>query len=202
MYFAVRFVLVFVILAFFLMAIRRGKSKRKKMLSVISIIVSMILISALALIPFENAFISFSSPTDAYEYNTFGKTNVQLIVEGNYSDFIVDKQQDAIKYSVVPKDDNGWKIGVGIYLKCIAVESFQTTTVSVYNYSGTDDYFISVLDTGNTETEVSDVWGSKFFPLENYNKPLDRTFVTYYAHISGSLDNYTVTVNGESIQIK
>ena len=50
-----------------------------------------ILVVVLQFFPFENLFVTFHSPKAAYEYFCFGKSNIELVVEGTHCDLVVDR---------------------------------------------------------------------------------------------------------------
>ena len=163
--------------------------------------ISMVLVAVLALIPFENLFVTFKSPEAAYEYTNFGKSDIELVVEGNNCDFVVERKEDTDKYLIIPKDEVGWKIGVGLNTKRIIQKISNGITVYVYQYKNTSDYFITVFDTNGGEATVTDDYDTEFSSLERYNDFLGETFVTYYAHIPELNQQYSVTVNGNKIAL-
>ncbi|MBQ4569991.1 MAG: hypothetical protein IJA62_08085 [Ruminococcus sp.] len=153
----------------------------------------------LAFLPFENLFITFDSPKSVYEYYNLGKSNIELIVEGDDCDFIIDRKNDSDTYMIIPKTAGGWKIGVGSNTKRIVQKLFDGIVLYVYQYKDTSDYFITVLDTNGGESTVSDEYNTKFFSLERYNDSLGKFFVTYYAHITNLNPQYSVIVNDNKI---
>ena len=107
---------VFVGIAFIIL--KRFKIVRRSAYT-ISIVASIILTTALAFVPFENSFISFSSPKAAYEYFNIGKSNIELVVEGSACDFVIDRKNDTDSYLIVPKKMDSWKIGIGTDIRKI-----------------------------------------------------------------------------------
>ena len=160
---------------------------------------SVVLIIVLAFLPFENLFVTFDSPEAAYEYFNLGKSNVELIVEGDACDFIIDRQKDSDKYLIIPKTADGWKIGIGANTKRIAQKISNGIVLYAYQYKDTSDYFITILDTNGGESTISDEYDTKFISLERSNDSLGKTFVTYYAHIANFNPQYSVTVNNTKI---
>lgn len=67
--------------------IRKSHLVYKRRCSIVAFAATVILTTISALIPIENAFVTFSSPKSAYNYNH--SASVELIVDGNESDFVV-----------------------------------------------------------------------------------------------------------------
>ena len=165
----------------------------------IFISLSVLLFVVLTFLPFENLFITFDSPKAAYEYFNSGKSNIELVVEGDDCDFIIDRKNDSDTYLIIPKTADGWKIGVGSNTKRIVQKLSNGIVLYVYQYKDTNDYFITILDTNGGESTVSDEYNTKFFSLERYNDSLEKNFVTYYAHITNLNPRYSVIVNNNKI---
>lgn len=146
----------------------------------------------LALLPVENAFLTFSSPQSAYQYNHTG--DVKLVVSGEITDFVVGVQGDVDEYAILPKSDDGWKLGMGFDTKRIHQTVSDGIVVYVYQYKNTDDYYITILDTSGGPLELTDNRNSNFQCLEHTNEALDTTFYTYYGYIHDYDDSYALTV--------
>lgn len=182
-----------------LLLIRKSQVRHKYRWSIVAFIVAVIMTTIFAFIPIENAFITFSSPESAYNYNHSG--NVKLIVEGEKTDFVVGAKGDVYIYAIVPKSNNRWKIGIGLDTKRIIQTISDGITIYIYQYKNTNDYFITVLDTKGGLSDITDNHNSEFKYLEKSNSTLSKTFYTYYAYINGFDDQYTLTVNDKSIKI-
>lgn len=172
---------------------------RKHILYIACAIFSVILTVVLTFLPIENLFVTFDSPNAAYEYFNLGKSNIELVVEGEECDFIVDCKNDSYTYLIIPKTSNGYKIGIGSSTKKVAQKISDETVICVYQYKNTSDYFITVFDTNGGKTTVSDEYNTKFFSLERYNDLLGKKFVTYYAHITNLDTQYSVIINDNKI---
>ena len=160
----------------------------------------MILVTVLGFVPFENLFVTFDSPKAAYEYYILGKTNIELIVEGDACDFVVDSKDKGNTILIIPKTADGWKVGIGLNIKRLDHKFSNGIVFDVYQYKDTNDYFITVFDTNGGESTISDENNTEFIPSkERYIDPLGKSFVTYYAHLTDFGPNYTVTVNGNVI---
>lgn len=199
MYNIIRLIIGCVFLVCSITAIKKSKLIRKHILYIVFTSLSVILIVVLAFLPFENLFVTFDSPKVAYEYYNLGKSNIELIVEGDDCDFIIDRENDSDTYLIIPKTADGWKIGVGSNTKRIVQKLSNGILLYVYQYKNTSDYFITILDTNGGESTVSDEYNTKFFSLERYNDSLEKNFVTYYAHITNLNQQYSVIVNDNKI---
>jgi len=195
----IRLIIGFIFLVCSIIVIGNCKVIRKHMLYIAFASLSVILIIVLAFLPFENLFVTFDSPKAAYEYFNLGKSNIELIVEGDDCDFIIDRQNDSDKYLIIPKTADGWKIGIGANTKRIVQKLSNGIVLYVYQYKNTSDYFITILDTNGGESTISDEYDTKFLSLERSNDSLGKTFVTYYAHMTNLNPQYSVTVNNTKI---
>ena len=199
MYSIIRLIIGCIFLMCSITAIKKSKLIRKHILYVVFTSLSVLLIVVLALLPFENLFATFDSPKAAYEYYNLGKSNIELIVEGDDCDLIIDRKNDSDTYLIIPKTADGWKIGVGSNTKRIVQKLSNGIVIYVYQYNDASDYFITILDTNGGESTVSDEYNTKFFSLERYNDSLGKIFVTYYAHIASLNPQYSVIVNDKKI---
>lgn len=183
-----------------LLVIKKSRSNYKRRWMVIAFMGAIILITVSALIPIEDNFITFSSPASAFNYNHTEK--VDLIVNGKKTDFVVGTKGDTDVYTIVPKSNDGWKMGMGLDTKQIVQTISDGIAVYLYQYKNTNDYYITVLDTNGGSSEVADNRDSKFKCLEKPNNVLNKTFYSYYAYIDSVDKQYALTVNGKLIQIQ
>ena len=199
MYYTIRFVIGCVFLVCSITAIKKSKVIRKHIWYIAFTSFSVTLTVALVFLPFENLFLTFDSPKAAYEYFNPGKSNIELIVQGDGCDFIIDRQNDTETYLIIPKTADGWKIGIGSDTKRIVQKLSDGIVLYVYQYKNTSDYFITILDTIGGEATISDEFHSKFYPLEKDNDFLGKTYVIYFAHLADFSPQYSVTVNDTKI---
>ena len=197
MYNIIRLIIGCIFLVCSITVIKNSKVIRKQLLYIVFTILSVILIVVTAFLPFENLFVTFDSPKAAYEYYILGKSNIELVVEGDDCDFVIDRKNDSDTYLIIPKTADGWKIGIGSYTKRIVQKISNGIVLYVYQYKNTSDYFITILDTNGGESTVSDEYNTKFFSLKRYDDSLGETFVTYYAHITNFDPQYSVIVKGD-----
>ena len=86
LFYIIRMIFFCAVLAVLIFTVRRSHIKNKQLGNIISFAVSAVLTTVFALIPVENAFVSFSSSENAYKYNH--SADVKLTVNGGQSDFV------------------------------------------------------------------------------------------------------------------
>lgn len=198
MFSIVRLLIVLTFLCCSILIIKHSVTSHKFMLKIVLISISFVLLVALNFWPFENLFVTFNSPQSVYEYYSFDKSNIDLVVDGNNCDFVVKQKKDVDKYLIIPKTADGWKIGVGAHTRRIAQKIVNGIVICVYQYRSTDDYFITILDTSGGQTSITDNYNTKFYSLEQQRASLG-TFTTYYGHIANFNALYKITINGDNI---
>lgn len=202
MYNIIRLLVGCIFLACSTIFIKKSKAIRKHTLFVVFTCLSAMLFVVLIFLPVENLFVSFNTPKEAYEYYNLGTSNIELIVEGEHSDFIVDCKNGSDTYLIIPKTSDGWKVGIGSNTKKIVQEFSNGILLQVYQYKSTSDYFITILDTNGGESIISDEYNTNFLSRERIDDFLGKALVTYYAHITDFDTRYSVTVNGRKIVLE
>ena len=199
MFSIVRLFIGFVFLGCSVLLIKKANTIHKRIKYIACTVASITLITVLAFLPFENLFLNFGSPKEAYEYYSLGKSNIELVLEGNDCAFIIDCENDKENILIIPKSEDGWKIGIGSDTKKIFQKNYDGFTACVYQYKNSNDYFITILGTNGGELIISDNYNTEFHSLERYNNSMDKIFVTYYAHVPKFDLEYNLTVNGSEI---
>lgn len=184
-------ILIIVITYFCIQHSKRIKNKRR------SIVISLILICIcvpliLYTIPFEDAFLSFSSPVVAYGYCNTG--SAMIVVDGEQSSMVVSVEgNNSTSNRIFPKEGNEWKLGSLLAQGRIYNKNFGEYSLSVYQYRETNDYYIFVEDYTGTTTEISDSENSSFQTL-----PIIFAGCCYsYTCIQNFNENYALSINGE-----
>ena len=152
-------------LAFFACAIviiLRSRSERKRRMCITSLVVTVVLITILSFLPFENLFHAFSSAEDAYNYVDFGNGKVALVIEGDESDFVVGEKNDAYSYLIIPKTSEGWKVGLGVQTVRVIQKTIDEISICLYRFEKSDDYFVTVFNNRGGVIEISDSCNSRF----------------------------------------
>lgn len=148
----------------------------------------------LAFVPIENVFITFSSAESSYNY--YNKGYVKLVVEGEATDFVIGQKDEVDIYAIIPKSNNGWKIGLGSNIKRIKNIISDDAVINLYQYKNSDDYYIVVLSSNGGELKISDSRNSKFYYLEGNNESI-KSFYKYYSYVNCFDEDYTITVNNK-----
>lgn len=128
----VRFSFCGIAFLFAVILIRKSHMRRKRTWTIIAFIAAVMVLTASALIPVENAFLSFASPEAAYRYNHSGA--VMLEINGEKTTFLVGKKGDTYEYAIIPKAKDGWKLGVGSDVDRVVQTVSNGITVQVYQY--------------------------------------------------------------------
>ena len=129
------------------------------------------------------------------------KPDIELVVPGDQCDWVIDRRGSSRRYQMVPKTEEGWKVGLGADTRRVEEIISDGVTVEIYRYRDTDDYFIAVLDTAGGKSDVADSLHSDFRCLEERQETLQKSFFTYYAYIPRLDASYRITVNGRSIAV-
>lgn len=175
-----------------------GISQKRRRIA-LALAAGVVLTTLSALFPVENAFITFSSAESSYHYTNVGKVN--LTVSGEQTDLVVAQKGNANSLLIIPKSEDGWKIGIGVYTKSAFYTASNGATVRVYRYKNSSDYYVEVLDSAGDKAEVTDNCNSEFHSVERFNTALDKNCYTYYAYVSNLDDTYTVLVDGAAITV-
>lgn len=199
MYGIVRIAIVLSILIFVIILINKSKKIHKFRYYITGVVLSVVLVTVLAFIPFENLFVTFDSPKDVYRYVNLGADDVELIVDGSKSDFVVGEENNSNTYLIVPKTTDGWKVATGFNTNKIIKKVADEITIDIYQYKNTDDYFIVVFNANGGESQITDSCNSKFYSLKDTYSSSDKTYFTYYAHIKDFDSQYSINVNGNEI---
>ena len=189
-----------VVFAFCFVQIKKSHITHKCKVSIIAFTVIVLLVTISALIPIENSFITFSSPKAVYNYKGCG--TVKLVIDGESTALVIGEKGDTSVYTIVPKANNGWKIGMEIDTKRIVQIVSKGVTIYVYQYKNTNDYYITILDTNGGTLKITDNLGSEFHYLDKRNIALNKSFYTYYAYLSGFDEQYILTINGKEIRVR
>lgn len=180
-------------------AIKKVRKINKRKLYTFFITIAIVLYFLLSFIPFENLFLTFDSPESAYRYFIPGKSDIELVVDGNNCDLVVDCKNDTSTLLIIPKTENGWKIGTGSNMVRVVQKLSDGISVNIYQYKNSNDYFITVLNVNGGELKISDDYNTVFYSTEKNNTHLEKSYVTYYAHLADFTAKYCIEVNGELI---
>ena len=179
-----------------------GISKIKRISKLVKGIICIALVIALNLtlpfVPFENLFVTFDSPKDAYNYS-INNSEIQLVVEGTEVDYVIGMEGFTNRNLMIPKTAEGWKIGLATYGDDILNIFQEDVDIIVHQYKKTEEYFVNVYNTNAEQSEVFDSRGSNFcyYLRDNGVEPKNE----YLAYVPSIDENYWVSVNGNKIYV-
>lgn len=157
---------------------------------------AVVLLTVLFFLPFENIFYSFQSPEDVFSYKYPGTSDIQLVIEGQESALVIGDKERETLMSYVRKEDDNWKLDVGVAHKEIATEMIENGLVLVYQYRDSHDYYIEIIDMEGTIASISDNLHSQFVSYKG------NEFISYYyAAVTDFDENYSLTINDTKISL-
>lgn len=176
--------------------ITQNKNYSKKTGNIISFIISCIISSVLALVPFENCFVTFSSPEAAFKYETIG--DMGACINGEKSSMILYTHHEAMAVSILPKNKSGWKLGTYFTYRKVLDKFIGTLVVSIFNFDNSKDYYVMVYDTSESKNIlcVSDNKSSSFEHYSRYG------IASYVAYVKKYDNNYSLKVGDNVINIE
>lgn len=188
--------LLAVLIILFVAYIWKNKSKLRISETVSAIIISLILV----IMPFENLFIKFDSPQDAFRYavngtiiRTVEQENTALIIYGNES---------AMKTSLISLDGEKWKNPfLPVRQKLLRAEDCMpnlyevaTPVMITYERKGNNAYIL--VSPPYDDVRISDNMGSVF---EEFSVSDIRTH--FFAYVEDFNQNYILNINGTDYPI-
>ena len=192
--------IIVLLLALFLL-LKNGRINKSKTKKAVIITVSITLFVVSALIPFENAFITFSTPESSYKYHNQG-TPV-MCVEGENTDLVVGQKGNSYIYNIAPKTADGWKLGMGYELKNVyqSIDSANKNLINVFQYKNTNEFYLAVTNIEGKSLSVHDSLNSEFVLAENSDKTGGANDYVYYTYINALDSNYVLRLNDTDIPL-
>lgn len=172
---------------------KQKKKKNMKRTRIIFVILSIAISSAFMFLPFENIFATFPTAESAFNYVYSG--NVTSVINGVDSDLVISVKNDSRTLCAVPKDTDGWKIGLVSDLKPVYKKISNGIIVHVYRYKKLNDYYVTIVDTKGGELVIQDNYNSIFQCTVEEDIDAPETFYRYYACIHDFNSDYIITVN-------
>lgn len=195
MYGLIRLVFGCAILCCLILIIKKSKTMHKRKQYIFSALVVVFLVTMLSFMPFENLFITFNSPEAAFKYVSSEK--VKFVIQGKNSDLVIGEKDVAnFTYLIVPKNDNGWKVGRGLDTKLRMKKVHNGIMIYVYQYKNTGDYYVTISDMSGEKLQIEDSHDSQF--LSNI---ISKTYVTYYAAVFQIDSQYWIKINDEKVAL-
>ena len=170
-------------------------NRKAKTLGIAVVFAAAVITLISAAYPIENLFVSFQTPEDAFEYRTH--LTAEHVIYGQDSSMVFGrKANEPLAEFVIPRSESGWKLGSDNDLSiCYGMRPFDGFYITVERFRDTDDYYISILDSTQTDKNITDKNGTSFF--KGYQ---DKDSCSYYAYVNRFDMDYYIIVNG--VQIK
>lgn len=176
--------------------LRKIKIKRKKVVSVLSVLWCVLIVALISVFPIENVFVTFDSPERIVSYTK--NLNTIEIVDGKDSCVAI-SQTDSSSYThtFVLKNDEGYKIAY--YFSVQRLERIHNShgVFTVYKVRGTQDYYINCFAVGSVDELAVYNRDDKCIDCETYN----ITEGMYWISLNDFSDGYYIMLNGEKIEL-
>ncbi len=199
MYIIIRLCLGLIVFCVSFFFIQKSQFIHKKCWILILTIATLILLTILALFPFENVFITFSSPEAAYNYMYNGE--IRNVIEGKKTDMVIAGKNSTDTIQIIPKSDTGWKLGTGSDIKIVTNKVIGDVCIYLYQYTITNEHYLIIMNADSGELKITDTLETEFLCESKYNASLAKHFYTYYGYVGVPDDDYSVTVNNEEMFI-
>lgn len=153
---------IFILMAIALVVLFTRKHLKKSLRITLCLLGILICIS-ISIIPFENAFTSFSSPESVFQYVKSGP--IIRIVNGSESALVLYKSGDTSSGSFfTPKSGDGYKISSFYTAQKVKTVVKNSLVLNIYHIRNTSDYYIEIVgsvNSGDTIT-ISDHTGKNY----------------------------------------
>ena len=198
MFVLIRIIVFLAISSFAVIILLKSTLIHKKLVSLLSIILCLAIVTASAMFPVENLFISFQSPENVFQYTEFGK--IENMIYGENSCMVLYTSGSSSSHSILPKTEKGYQIPGYFTSKRISHRLDEKGCFDVYSVSGTKDYY--VIASVNQKAEAS-----AFAVLDKHGEEMkcsifrgnDTDFLYIYIHDLS--EECYLSVQGEKILI-
>jgi hypothetical protein len=197
----VRMVFIIILLVVFLLIMRILNITITKKKLIIIIIVAMVMYTVSCFVPIENAFIKFSSAESSYEY--MQTATIQEVIQGENTSLVLGEKwnEELPVTSIIPKSDDGWKLGMAADLKMRGVIIIDGIELFLVQYKDTDEYYIRVKDDNKSKLRISDSMNSEFVCYTKSDTEQKEIRYLYYAFLNNLVEEYSLTVNDKLIEV-
>ncbi|MFR8011644.1 MAG: hypothetical protein ACLU8W_07800 [Clostridia bacterium] len=179
--------------------IRKSKYRRKKLLSIASVVLCAVLVSVSGMFPVENLFITYQSPERAFHY--FQSEKIKEIIDGQESCLVIyNDGNSTYGYNIIPKTERGYKIPSYFEMEKVSHKFDKQAALDIYNAQGTQDYYVvgtvhqkdfdSNISVCNPAKEKID---TDIIRIENTN------FICFW--LPNFSNGYYLRINGEEIAL-
>ena len=164
-----------------------------------ALVAAIAILTVSALFPPEVAFLSFSSPQEAFAYNYIGQ--IELTVTGEESALIAARSGDHDTIRIVAKTGERWRAGIGTDIKTVSHKVADGVVITVYRYRSTNEYYVSLLNANGGEMDIADTGGADLQHTERANAALQESFYTYYFYARDLTADRTVSIGGKAVRL-
>ena len=195
MYVLVRITICCCVYLLFLLSNKMFSKANIKKPFIIAIVLCLFVV--LNFVPFENCFVTFNTVDSSLKYSNMHSSSTN--VEGNHSTLTLFDTNHSNKVLIVPKKDDGWKIGRGIDTNRIDVHTQKSYSINLFYHREMKDYYIVVYDAQNNILTIEDNKGTLFEKIAQSENAGNS--IQYAAFIDGFDNSYSITINGERYNI-
>lgn len=183
------FIIIFAI-CIFLINTKIQQEKRIQAMIAAFLSCSILCFTILWFIPFENSFLSFSTAQEAYSY--YSNDDIEVMIEGQDTCLIVTKNKKSRQMLIFQKQEDEWKIRNGFNVTILGINSSDNSFCYLLYDSTSKDRYINISNITQSELDISDRFGTKFFKDSKNN---------YYAYIENLTDDYLLNINGKEVKL-
>ena len=156
-------------------------------------------------IPFESNLIKFDTPNDAFHYTYINENIIKVIESDNCAFIFYGKDGSEVKYTYVDKDDNKWRLHnpyLPINFKSqLHGLDFVTRITDIKMHKQLVVIKQGALSPVGTKV-IKDNQNSEFKYFSCKYSHADYYIGIYYAVIDSDLKDYTLTIDGEAVDLK
>lgn len=184
-----RYVVAIGLIVFVINLAKIKNVKLKTVKSVLCVILSLIIIN----FPFENLFLKFNSPEQAFRYTATHCKIIKIVEEKNTA-LVIYADNDSEAATLINKCDGKWKAPFWHNNQILSrLETHEIYLITKEKNSS--NFYITITVYADTKS-VSDNMGSVF---EEYSR--NDYYVTYVAYVEGCNENYIINIDDKSHQI-
>jgi hypothetical protein len=173
------------------------RKKENKKLKILCLVLCLALTFVMYFVPFENLFVTFESANSAYSYCNWGNKELSFILTGTDCDFLVSDNGKALEYLILPKTEQGWKIGRAVQTKEIFEKLEEDAFISVFKHKSSEDCFVAVTNLKDIPLNIFDNLDTEFFPYQSKSWGT----VIYYGYLKGIPSGYSLNINGKVVEV-
>lgn len=195
-YYVINYPLIIGLCALGVFVLRKIKTKRKKVISVFSVLWCVLIVALISVFPIENLFVTFDSPERIVSYTK--NLNTIEVVDGEDSCVAI-SQTDASSYTstFVLKEGEGYKIAYYFSVQRLKRIHNSHGVFTIYKVRGTQDYYISCFTTDSiSELEVYDE-NDRRIDCETY----EIINIMSWIYLNDYSDGCYIMLNGEKLEL-